>query len=60
MSDYFEYLDKKTAPKPAYQRAMPKVEKTLEPPVRKPVPTELERSAAAATIVERVKAFWRS
>lgn len=34
MSDYFDYIDRKTAPKPAYQRPMPKTSgkaKTSEP-----------------------------
>jgi hypothetical protein len=59
MSDYFDYLDKKTAPKPAYQRAMPKVEKSPELPVREALPMTVEESAAGDSIIERVKAFWR-
>jgi hypothetical protein len=59
MNDYYDYLDKKTAPKPAYQRAMPKVEKSPEPPLREAVPMMVEESTAGDTIIERVKAFWR-
>lgn len=58
MSDYFEYLDKKMAPKPAYQRVMPKVEKSIEAPLEV-VPVTAKKSAAGDALIELVKAFWR-
>jgi hypothetical protein len=59
MSDYYDYLDRKTAPKPAYERAMPKAEKSPAPPSREAAPMTVEESTAGDTIIERVKAFWR-
>ncbi|MDP9089365.1 MAG: hypothetical protein M3O26_11595 [Pseudomonadota bacterium] len=58
MSDYFEYLDKKMAPKPAYQRVMPKIEKPTEAALEV-VPMTARKSGAGDALVQLVKAFWR-
>lgn len=41
MSDWWEFLDKKTAPKPPYERPMPKFERKPEP---KEEPIQVEES----------------
>jgi hypothetical protein len=58
MSNYYEYLEEKMAPKPAYQRAMPKFVRPPQPPSRE-VPMTVEESTACEAIIERVKAYWR-
>jgi hypothetical protein len=62
MSDYYDYLNKKTAPTPAYLRPMPKVVKPAPPvaPLELSQPMTVEESTASDTIIERVKAFWRT
>ena len=58
MSNYYDYLENKMAPKPAYQRAMPKFVKPRPQPARE-VPMTVEESTACEAIIERVKAYWR-
>jgi hypothetical protein len=58
MSNYYDYLEMKMAPKPAYERAMPKVVNRRQPPSPE-VPMTVEESTACEAIIERVKAYWR-
>ena len=58
MSSYYDYLENKMAPKPAYERAMPKVVKRPQPPSPE-IPMTVEESTACEAIIERVKAYWR-
>ena len=58
MSNYYDFLEEKMAPKPAYQRAMPKFAKPPQPQARE-VPMTVEESTACEAIIERVNAYWR-
>jgi hypothetical protein len=63
MSDWYDYVAKKVAPKPSYQRPMPTFHRE---PAPEPVPEPesegmmVEESTAGDTIVERVRRFWQT
>lgn len=50
-TDWFDYQAAKMAPKPAYQRAMPKREPELEAKVE---PILVEESDASASMIQRI------
>lgn len=61
MSNYYDYLDRKTASSPAERPATPQLKKPSQPLQRSEpeVPMAVEESIASETIIERVRAFWR-
>jgi hypothetical protein len=61
MSDYYDYHEKRAAPKPAYPATTPKSVKL--PPREQPTKPDpammVEESIASETMIARVKAFWQ-
>jgi hypothetical protein len=58
MSSYYDYLEERMAPKPAYERAMPKFVKPRQPP-SPGVSMTVEEPTTCEAIIERMKAYWR-
>lgn len=58
MSDWYDYLAKKMAPKPAYQRPMP-VQRREPPAEPESQGITVEESTASDSMIVRAFTFWR-
>lgn len=57
MSDWFSYLDQKTAPRPSHKRLPPSKAPTRTYP--EPAPIEVTESEASDSMILRAFKFWQ-